>query len=180
MTFTYDSADLSKTIKDFYRDGMVYNVNYLDGSSSNYVCSSEKEEARIKDLMIEQAIDREGMMKIKDVELLKNLNITAAFVSSLGVSMMANYEQYVLSTLLVGGTIFTLYQSRKSKRQLYELKKYKLFLEMNEDMVRTNKTVPLEIMEHDKIYQAPLGINTLDSYSYGEVKRLYKEFYKKN
>lgn len=178
MTFTYDNADLSRTIKDFYRDGMAYYVNYLDGSSSNYVCSSETEEERLKDLMVEQALDRQGMMKIRDVELLEKMNVAAAFISAAGISIMANYEQYALSALLLGGTFATVGKARKLKCQLYELKKYKLFLEMSDDVARGNGEIPLEVVDHDKIYQVPLGINTVDRYSYGQVKTLYKEFYR--
>lgn len=177
MTFTYDEADLSTTIKNYSKFDNNYYINYLDGSTSNYVCYGDHEEERIKKIMIDQAIDRQGMLEIKNIDLFKKSSVITAAVTSLGASFFGHQQQYALTSLALAGTCYAVYNVRKMRYKLNELKKYKLFLELNRELTVGEYQNLFNEIEFDKFYQIPLNINTIDSFSYDNVKQLCKRFY---
>lgn len=177
MNFTYDNADLSTTIKKYWRNGYNYHIEYLDGSKYEYYCSSENECQRIEKIMIIQALDRQVMMNMHNMSFVKNLSISEALISSFACSILYNNDRFVLGTLAMAGILTGFIVARRESIKIKELKKYKMFLEMYyNDLHKINETELLSNVEHDHIYQYPLTINNIDNYSYGEMKTLYKKF----
>lgn len=177
MNFTYAHADLSTTIKNYTRNGNYYKIEYLDGTFKEYVSEDNEEEKNILNTMTKQAIDRQEQMTIKDAD-------NSIFISSAGTILftaasftLLQESQYVFSAItaaamLTAGAITT--ECIKTK---YELQKYKMFLEM------ANKMTHEELDQNwsrfigkDKIYDAPININTLDKKSYSLVKSFYKKY----
>lgn len=177
MTFTYDEADLSTTIRNFKYDGNYFKVQYLDGSSANYFCIRRTEKERLEDLMIEQAVDRQGMMPQRELKHIKNLSFSTAAIATIALTMSNRSNGYALSTLAFAGACFGICNYRQLSSRVNELKKYELFLELRQDMTAQDEQSLLDTIEFDHFYQIPLNINTLDEYSYRDVKRLHKTFY---
>lgn len=180
MNFTYDGADLSKTIKALQNKGNSYSIEYLDDSSSHYFCSDSKELQRIKDLMIEQAIQRQKNMDIKTFDFIKNTYLGGSFISSLAISITQNQNKNALSCLFLISLLFGIYKYRDSSKKIKELKKYKLFLELLPHLNEVNTSEILKCIEFDNIYQIPVDITTLDEYSYNQIKTIYKTYKEKS
>lgn len=176
MTFTYDNADLSATIKRYRHKGSNYYIEYLDGSKSDYYCSSENESQRIEQIMLDQALDRQGMMDLQNMSFAKTLAISGAWISSAACSILYNNDKFVLGTLAMTGIVTGCIVARSEAIKIQELKKYKMFLEMYSDLHKINETELLSNVEPEPIYQYPLTINNVDNYSYGQMKTLYKKF----
>lgn len=180
MTFTYDGADLSKVIECIYCDGNNFNIYYLDGSKSTYVCSSEDEKEKIKELMIKQAEERLRKFDIDYLFLKNKIALCCVMGLSIGLAipvvLSATIEKklsfnvqeifvLILICLAMGDFL-------KTNSKIKELKKYKMFLELLDKLDEIN----LQFEEND----LPLGIDTLDEFSYGEVKSWYKYYKQKN
>ena len=74
---------------------------------------------------------------------------------------------------------FVLFASSiKMHKRNYELLKYQYYLEMYLSGYFNDNPEVLNKLEFDKIYQIPLTINTLDKYSYGDIKRVWKKYTK--
>lgn len=178
MTFTYDGADWSTTIGRYRTCGNAYHIDYLDGSCSDYYSSNPNESQKIEQIMMEQAIDRAGAMKIENLRLERGIITVTAAVSSFGLSVFYSKQALGLAAIAMGGMATSIYSFREKGVILHELKKYKMFLEMESELSEAEKSKLLDLIEPDRIYQIPLTINNLDSYSYGTIKTIYKEFNK--
>ena len=51
-----------------------------------------------------------------------------------------------------------------------------MFLEMAGDLKDKDQTELLKTVEFDTFYQRPLSIESLDEFTYGDVKLIYKKF----
>lgn len=179
MTFTYYGADLSTTIKNYSKDGYSYHIEYLDGNSYGYDCYDEHESERLDRLMIEQALDRQGvLLNDNGLRIKKGLSITGIVISTCALTFFSNNSQIVLAAMALTGTFYAMMETRKSNVRLKELKKYKMFLDMHEDLYRVNESDLLTEIEPDRIYQTSLEINNIDKYSYSDMKVIYKKFNK--
>lgn len=175
MTFTYDGADLAITIKNYKKNGNCYHVEYLDGTTSDYVCYDDNESQRLEGIMVNQALDRQGMMNIEKIEKTRNVDCACAVLTSLYTSFLYNQNKFTLCTLMLVNTGAWIHFARSNTTKVNELKKYKLFLEMYEDLSRVNEVELLSDIEPDHIYQIPLTISHVDDYSYRQMKSLYKK-----
>lgn len=173
MTFTYDGADLSKVIECIHCEDNNFNIYYLDGSKSTYVCSSEDEKEKIKKLMIEQAIERQKNIIYISALSSENMANVAGILGFAGLAVIETIFAKKLDLHALANLIITSLYTKKyltTNAQLKELKKYKMFLELLDNLDEIN----LQFEEND----LPLGIDTLDEFSYSEVKGWYK-YYKK-
>lgn len=173
MTFTYKEADLSTIIERYTQNNNFYRVHYLDGNFNEYYCSDPDEPQRLEQIMIDQAIDRQGMFDIEEQKRIKNLAFTTAGISLACYSSSNNIGLTLLTSI---GIATGLLGGIKRIKRLNELNKYKLFLEMYKDLPYIDESELLASVEFEKIYQIPLTINTLDQYSYGSMKLIYKKF----
>jgi len=176
MNFTYQNADLSTTIKRYSKDGYNYYIEYLDGTSISYTSYDEMEEAKILDIMLQQAIDRQNNIDLTKIKRDRKLFINLSLIFSLCSLGFLIDEKYFLSLLFTPSISSYLLLSSEKGTVIKELEKYKMFLEMNNDASTHNMDDKLfNYIESGKIYQIPLTVNTLDQYSYSQIKKLYKK-----
>ncbi len=178
MTFAYPGADLDKIIKFYEIDGVNYHVEYMDGSTNDYVCYDQNEEQRLIETMIYQAIIRQKMtLLFKDFS---RETFTAILHSILlGAMAISAFSHSNNITTIFGLMNFVLFASSiKMHKRNYELLKYQYYLEMYLSGYFNDNPEVLNKLEFDKIYQIPLTINTLDKYSYGDIKRVWKKYTK--
>lgn len=175
MTFIDKNSDPSIIIKDYRVKGDNYLVEYLDGSKNNYYCSSDNEESRIKEEMIKQAIERKDKINIKLLELASDSSLIVALLSTICSLAIKNSGMTIAMLLVVIASIYTF---AKNSRKIKELKKYEMFLEMKDSLNEINTPKYMKHIEFENIYQKDLGINTVDDFTYGETKTLYKVYSK--
>ena len=178
MNFVQYGADLSKIIKNYTKTGDMYIVEYFDESYSQYESLDRDEEKRLKTIMINQALERDNSYNIKNVSISNKLNIANSLMSTLLLSYTLYREKQLLSILTIIALTYGLKCLSDNAEKIRELKKYKLFFEMMNDLEIVNNSKVLKAVEFDNIYQMPFDINTLDRYSYNQVKDIYKSYYK--
>lgn len=177
MTFSYPGADISKIIKYFYVDGHNYNVYYMDGTESEYTCYNEQEKERLTKLMIDQAIQRQEVLS--DMSNLKKqlyISNSCVIASTIFTALGAKINSSAIVTIGFVGALVSLVISSGERKKIKELKKYKLFLEMVNDLDKINKPEILKSIEFEPIYQVPLDITTVDQFTYGDIKFIHKQY----
>lgn len=180
MTFTYEGANLSETIENFIKKGNIYTINYLDKSSSSYICYNDNEEQKIKNIMIQQAIERQNKIDMKSLFLSLNCYLIGFGISTGEFMLLLNNGDYFLKSLILGTSILTYKGCNTTINKLIELKKYKMFLELRKNLEEINKGDFLKCVEFDNFYQIPFSIDTLDYYKYSKVKTIYNTYFSKN
>ena len=176
MTFTYEGADLSKIIKKYFKNGNNYTIQYLDGTNFDYCSLASNEEQNIKCNMIKQAIERQVNISTKSISTINYVSLLNSILSAIGTSIGIKNNKEILSIILFILLPFSLYNYKKSSSKLNELKKYRMFLELIDDLDKINNSQFLKCIEFDNYYQKQFDINTLDEYSYRDVKTIYKKF----
>lgn len=76
------------------------------------------------------------------------------------------------------GTIYLTNRILKEKAIIKEVKKSNLFLDMYEELQTPEGKIAVEELNFDKIYSEELNVNTLDDFSYSEVKEVHKKLKK--
>lgn len=175
MNFIANKEDLSKTIKSYKSTGNNYKVVYMDGSEANFYCSDENFGNQLRETMIKQAIERQKTFNIDFYDKIGSL-YTALLMVDLGVLWPTlAYGDAASASLVLVALASTTVASVKVNKKIRELKKYKLFLEMVDDIELINSSDILKSIEFENIYLKPFDIDTLDDYTYGEVKTIHKE-----
>ena len=173
MNFTYNGADLSKIIERFYFNGNMYTVEYLDGSKEEYDLTKEDQQF-IKRIMVLQALKRDKEMKLSNLKLKNCFDVFLSAICFSGVVLSIGKQKKEAVPFSVGGLIVSLGNVKQNMAKIRELKKYKLFFKLYEDLELINQSKILKYIEFDNMYQTEFDINTLDSYTYGEVKTINK------
>lgn len=176
MNFTYEGADWGKVIKNFSNEGNNFRIEYLDNSVSSYTCSNENERQRIIGIMIEQAIVRDENFDLTKLEIRRICSLVATAVSLFGtLTAFKNSKQvYFLALMTLSACVIN--EFKTTNKEIKELKKYKLFLELASNLKEVNDSELLKCIEFDKIYQKHFDITTLDDHSYNQVKAIYKAY----
>jgi len=176
MKFTYPEADFSKVIKSFTHDEGLFCIEYLDGSVSKYLCSDPEKVEMIKSLMLSQARERqEKMWNNHTDKLARTMILYQQMIFAFGLQHSIRTKSDFLMFLCAFMLSINLFFQASDLKSLIELKKYQLFFEMYNDLDEVNKSEFLKCIEADTIYQTPLDIDTIDDYTYGEVKTLYRK-----
>ena len=175
MTFTYEGADLSTTIKSFSKNGCNYHIVYMDGSESIYYCSREDEEERLYNIMLSQVLERNEKINLKELELSREiLKIIMALSGYLFVLSLKEQEiTYSLISVLI--SLFSIKNFRERRKKLKEIKKYQIFIEIMDRIKNVNEAELLKCIEFETFYQKPLNLSYLDEYSLGDMKRIRTE-----
>jgi len=174
MTFTYEGAELSSTLKTYTKTGDEYRVVFLDGTERTYR-SNSTESTRLDNLLLEQALKRDAEMQISVIEL-KRILLTFCFVfcnSVLTLSVKKREEMIGIAAFIL--TVVSLDNITDLIEKVKELKKYKIFIEMIDQLKLVDNTELLKCVEFDNIYQIPISLSTIDEYSYAEVKCIRRE-----
>lgn len=169
MNFTKDGEDLSKIIKKYRCDNGYYDIQYLDGSEAIYISTSPNEEERLKQIMISQAIDRQNKINIKALKLKDFVDHFLAWACSIETITLASRGYFSIEFFMLILTFICIKRVVKTSKKLRELKKYKLFLEMINDLDTINNSDFLKCVEFDKFHQIDFDINNLDQYTLGDV-----------
>ncbi len=171
MTFTYEGADLSRVIDCIYCEGNSFNIYYLDGSKSTYFCSDKEEKEKIKRLMIKQAEERSQKLNINYLndKIKFNLLHSLNFVAFATLWTVAEKKVTIPALALITLASVQIKNYFSNKTRIEELKKYKMFLELLDTLDEINE-------DYGKPKFLPLDIDTLDSFSYKEIKSLYKYY----
>ena len=166
-------------IKEYTKEGIWYEIVYLNKESDYYPNEDPNHELEIQERIIKQAIEREK-------ELLKRYNYeeiisSIIFFMSLPTTCIG-WTKGPLNLLIISGIISVLSAIKliKTKRRLKDIKKYRMYLDMKEDLEKKENKDIYKILEHESCYQIDLDLKTIDKYSYGDVKTLKKEIEKRN
>jgi hypothetical protein len=178
MNFTYDGADLSKIIKRYKKSQNEYLIEYLDGSFNRYISYKPDEEERIKKEMLEQAKQR---TELYDTIFL-NFTDKAYFIGSLisisglGFSFIKDEKDFKFFWIIA--IMISLNKFIKNGKKMKELEKYKLFLELIEELGEEELNSPeyTKCYECDNLYAKKLDIGSLDSFEYEDIKRIYEKY----
>lgn len=163
-------------IKKYEKDGNYYKVEYINGEISEYYCTNDSHEQELIDKMLEQIKSEQSQEKIDKSIFRRNRNIVSATTATLLTSTAILSNEDLSGTVMMLVAYYSLCRIIKHQKRINELKKLKMFLEMNPYLDRINKSDFLKCIEFDNIYQTPLNINTIKDYSYGDVKTLYKKY----
>ena len=169
MNFTKDGEDLSKIIKKYNCENDYYEIQYLDGSESAYISSAPDEEERLKQIMIWQAIDRQNKININVVRFKDIVDHFLAWACSIETIALASRGYFSIQFFMLVLTFACIKRAIKTSKKLRELKKYKLFLEMINDLDTINNSDFLKCVEFDKFHQIDFDINNLDQYTLSDV-----------
>ena len=178
MTFLSKEQDLSNTIKKHSNFGNNYHIEYMDGSICNYYSSMPTESNKIKQQMIDQAIERDKNINLPKMQTLKNIHLLTAVYSYMCASVLIDNNSQFFGFLLVLFMLINIQEGIKKAYKIRELKKYRKFLEMYKDIELVNDSEFLKCIEPENIYQKAFDIETIDSFTYGEVKTMYKKYTK--
>lgn len=100
----------------------------------------------------------------------------ASIGSLFAFPIFKNNDKVFLSYFSVIFSTFGIYNYRSNNKKIIELKKYKLFLDLVDHLDDINDSEFLKCIEFEKLYQKQFDINTLDEYTYGDVKTIYKSY----
>ena len=176
MKFTFPNADLSKVIKRFTYEGNYFHVEYFDGSKCDYYCSDPYEESKIKNIMLNQAKERQKKMDNPHDKAGELMSLYAELILILGLQDNIKNGRDIMTYLCAIILIVNSDCQVHWIKEMIELKKFAMFLEMYESLDEINKTEFMKCIEFEPIYQRPLDIDTVDDFSYGDIKTLYRKF----
>lgn len=178
MNFSYEGADLNKIIKWYVKKDCEYYIQYLDGSTCKYISYNDNEEERIKQKMLNQAKERDKMYSKDKLDEIPTNNLIGALVSCVGVSISQVSELDLLKYICLFMLGFNFQRILSNKRKVKELKKYRLFLELIDELgeKELNSSKYIKAYEIDNIYSKDLNISTLDSFSLNEIQSIYKVY----
>lgn len=177
MTF-YDGEENEKIISGYKINGNYVEIIYLDGSSELV----DKTDGIIKEIDNELEIFAKKRDKdlYKDLEMERNRNLIL-FLVSLPLCLMS-IKRNILSIILVSLLInyYSFYKYLDNNKKIKELKKYRLYLSMMNDLKKDKNQDITKVIEFDSFYREPININTLDEFSLREVKIIKKELKRRN
>lgn len=181
MKFYTGPEDLKDVIERYIvigNDMAVYYLNNRKVSISNF---TEEQREEIKKIMLQQLQERNESINLRPYTLQKSFD--TAVLTTLAGSYIANRIVFGnIETYLTIGTIFgTVYLTNrifKKRTIINDVRKANLFLDMHEELQTPEGKIAVEELNFDKIYSEELNVNTLDNFSYGEVKEVHKKLKK--
>lgn len=179
MTFYDGQEKNTNIIKDYNANNRYIEVNYLfDDSSVIYPYTKDKEEEIIKE-MVEQAIKRNNDLYNK-INKETKIYLTQNLVNILSIILCVKGDLQFLFCIcfLLGLYVFKNLTDNYAK--LKELKKFRLYLSMKEELEKPENKDITKIIEFDPLYREPINMGTLDKFTYGEVKSIKKELKRRN
>lgn len=178
MNFSYDGADLSKTIRRYKRNGNEHFIEYLDRTFDIYISYEDDEEEKIKKQILEQVKQRAELFDYRFLNFTDSTYLVGSFISlaGLGFSLIKNENDFKFFWLVA--LIISMRKFSQTGKKIQELEKYKLFLELIEKLgeEELNSSKYTKCYEFDNFYAKKLDIGSLDSFTYSDIKRIYKKY----
>ena len=175
MKYGYAYANLGELIRNYKVSNDKIIITFLDGSSKE-IPFTEQNEAELLNEMLKQAkIMRmnksEHDLKVEKYDVIRMIPIT--FLDYVTANNSDTYQVVrTLSGVFCGLTALTIVTSsfiyNLKANELNELKKYKMYLDMKEDIDKTDAY----LFKGVKTKEMPLNINTLDNYSLNDIKQI--------
>ncbi len=167
MKYYYGLEDAKYIIEGYTKVNNKIIIRYLDQSTETVTDIDGTYEEALKKRMIDQLIKRNKSIDMNYLNMRVCLD-TLSF-SSIYILVLINYyvtngdilNALTLTNIFVGGYTFS--RTKKSINTKKDIKKTNLFLEL------------LEYLDKD----AKMNINTIDDYSYKQVKSVYRKVLKK-
>lgn len=171
MTFNDGKEDI--TIKKYEKNNNNYFIEYLDGDCIIYYNSDKNHEEKIKNDILLQIGDRDK--KYFD-SITKKLKISIIELVTLQIPFILNtgMNSYMFCLLFIIN-IYLIKSIRDNKKKLDELKKYRLYLEMKNDLEKKENADITKIIEFDPFYRKPINLSTIDEFSLYDMKLIKKE-----
>lgn len=179
MKYGYAYANLGELIRNYKVSNDKIIITFLDGSSKE-IPFTEQNEAELLNEMLKQAkIMRmnksEHDLKVEKYDVLRRAirMIPITFLDYVTANNSDTYQVVrTLSGVFCGLTALTIVTSsfiyNLKANELNELKKYKMYLDMKEDIDKTDAY----LFKGVKTKGMPLNINTLDNYSLNDIKQI--------
>ena len=162
MTFVFNEADESKTIKTFTNNGEEFEVTYIDGRTEKYKSSNPEEEIhRLNNEILASLALRKTQSKEPAWRMARMRLGTILLLLSTGASL--SDENALVTSAFAIGTAFFGYAAVKEIQKNRELKKYDLILDLY------NRFDEFGNKEN-------LTLANADDFSYKEVKSIYSKF----
>ncbi len=167
MKYYYGLEDIKYIIEGYTKVNNKIIIRYLDQSTETVTDIDGTYEEALKKRMIDQLIKRNKSIDMNYLNMRVCLD-TLSF-SSIYILTLINYyvtngdilNALTITNIFVGG--YALSRTKKSINTKKDIKKTNLFLEL------------LEYLDKD----AKMNINTIDNYSYKQVKSVYRKVLKK-
>lgn len=178
MKFYEGPEDLNNVIGRYCVTGSSMVIFYLNHRSEVIPNFTEEQREEIKEIMLQQLQERNASIELRPYVLQKNFD--TALLNVLVGSYIANRIVFGnIETYLTIGTIFgTVYLTNrifKKRTIINDVRKANLFLDMHEELQTPEGKSAVEELNFDKIYSEELNVNTLDNFSYGDVKEIHKK-----
>lgn len=179
MNYSYDGAETKEIIQNYKTSNNKIIITFLDGT--NYETPlTEENEINLLNKMLEQAEERSQKMSIYDLKkertgtfnfIMTYLGITVLSISNASTT---NSKDIRCLTSLVGGitalnVILDMVKYKQKNDKIKELKKYDIYLQIREILKDINDP---NLFNGVKKQEEPLNINTLDSYSLSDIKKI--------
>lgn len=178
MKFYVGPEELNNVIGRYCVTGDSMVIFYLDHKPEVILDYTEEQEKKIRKIMLKQLQERNASIDLRPYVLQKNFD--TALLTVLAGSYIANRIVFGnIETYLTIGTIFgTVYLTNricKKRAIINDVKKASLFLDMHEELQTPKGIDAVEELCFDKTYSEELNVNTLDNFSYGDVKEIHKK-----
>jgi len=171
MTFCGENQNKSEIITKVEYNNNYYNIHYLDGNESSFYNNDKNFLKELEEKMINQAKERYE----QDYNNIL-INKWGSFIVGLSsLNLTSNSLNKGLLLLACIGFITSLYfinNWRNNKRNLKELKKYKILLE-NYNEFKNNPDIS-KLVEFESLYRDPVNIFTIDKFSLYDMKVMKK------
>lgn len=181
MKFYEGPEDINDVIQCYYLEKGDMTIFYLSYRVVNITNITDEMKKEIDDLMLKQLQERNANVNLNTQNLKRvfDITLTALLSSSYLANIIKhnNIKAYLtLATLF--GLMYLSGQIISDNMKIEEVKKSKLFLDMYEELQTPEGAKAVEELNFDKIYSKELNVNTLDYFSYGEIKEVHKKLKK--
>lgn len=181
MKFYEGPEELNNVIGRYYVAGDSIVIFYLNHGSEVILDYTGEQEKEIRKIMLKQLQERNASIDLRPYVLQKNFDTVV--LTTLAGSYIANRIVFGnIETYLTIGTIFgTVYLTNrifKKRAIINDVRKANLFLDMHEELQTPEGAKAIEELNFDKIFSKELNVNTLDNFSYGEIKEVHKKLKK--
>lgn len=173
-----DESEIITKIEKIDNNRNDYVIHYLDGREVTLYNQDEFYITMLGYIMLDQAIERDRRLYgLKKENFLINILMSALTIEMYaGLTAIApkDYKSLaVISSAFMSTMAIKI--TADSKKQLNELKKYRIYLNMRKELEKQENKDITKILEIDPYRRKKLNINTIDEFKLREVKLIKKE-----
>ena len=177
----YDGKKAEDNIIEYIkeRNNNFYEIKYLnqDYAELRNVVNIDKD----REEMSMQAIERDKeLYKRYRYYCIRDLVCYLSDLAALAIAFRGSRQLFACVFFVFGYYFFN--ELMKDKDKYFELKKYRKFLSIRDELKKEENKNILDVIEFEKIYQDPRGIiiDNLDNYSLTDISLIKKELKRRN